>query len=442
VSACGAALVWRIGYLATGNAGAAWFGWVSSALTTPFVFLATQIFPDGIGATAVLLGMLPLLDPKATRWSWLISSLALSTLPWLHTRFAILSGLAGIFVAMSLRSPRRIVAFLVLPALSAAAWFGHFFLIYGTFNPSAPYGHYTQTAVSNLVRGIPGLLFDQQFGLIVAAPVYAFILGGLIWGAVGGHRWTWTIVAVSLPYVAAVGMFQMWWGGSSVPARFLTPLCLLLGVAAARLWHEWRLPFTRAAACSLLAVSLFISAVLLIPGHGQLLFNSRDGFALWLEWVNDVVDLPRALPSLFRDSPLRAWLKAGLWVMSASAGWGLLRVMTSRINRRESVREPAWMLPWLFAGSAMLACSLVWRVDHVQPLTPETGVTALLMRVDPEFRSLAYDYATHGFETPRTLLTKLRLQPSTRRPTAGGLSSVCHDFRPARIVFTLSRRRL
>jgi hypothetical protein len=74
------------------------------------------------------------------------------------------------------------------------------------------------------------------------------------------------------------------------------------------------------------------------------------------------------------------------------------------------------MLPWLFAGSAMLACSLVWRVDHVQPLTPETGATALLMRVDPEFRSLAYDYATHGFETPRTLLTKLRLQPSTRRP--------------------------
>ena len=418
VSACGAALVWRLGYGATGSPAAAWFGWACCALTTPFVFLATQIFPDGLGATIVLLGLLPILEPRPQPGSWLISSVALATLPWLHTRFAVLSAMAGILVAIHLRSPRRILPFFVLPALSAAAWFGHFFTIYGTLNPSAPYGHYTQTAVANLVRGVPGLLFDQQFGLIAAAPVYAFVLVGLMWGAFRGRRWTWGIVAIAAPYIVAVGMFQMWWGGTSVPARFLTPLCLVLGVAAARLWHESRLPLTRAAAGSLLAVSGFISAVLLIPDHGRLLFNFRDGVALWLEWANNLVDLPRGLPSLFRDSPLQAWFKAALWVASASAAWIVLRVITSRTaDQRSVIGRLAWALPWSLAGSTMLACSLVWQVDDVQPLTPETAEMGLLMHVDPRIRPLAYDYAAHGLEVPRTLLSKFRLRPSSRRPS-------------------------
>jgi hypothetical protein len=310
------------------------------------------------------------------------------------------------------------VPFFLLPALSAALWFGHFFLIYGTFNPSAPYGHYTQTAMANLARGVPGLLFDQQFGLIAVAPVYAFVLAGLMWSAIRGRTWTWVIVAISVPYVAAVGMFQMWWGGTSVPARFLTPICPVLGVAAARLWHDSRLSLTRAAAVSLLAVSVFISAALVMPDHGRLLFNFRDGVALWLEWANDLVDLPRGLPSLFRDTPLQAWFKAGLWVASAASGWILLRLMTRRADQRTVVRSLAWATPWSLAVSAMVACSLVWRVDDFQPLTPETAEMGLMMRANPTLRPLAYDYAAHRLEEPRTLLSKLMLRPSSRRPVA------------------------
>lgn len=421
VAACGTALVWRVGYRVTGSAAAAWFGWACCAVTTPFLFLATQIFPDGIGATVLLLGLLPVLVERPTPRSWLASSVALATLPWLHTRFAVLSGLAGLLVVVRLRSARRILPFFILPALSAAAWFGHFFLIYGTLNPSAPYGHYTQTAMANLARGLPGLLFDQQFGLVAVAPVYAFVLIGLTWGAIRGRRWTWTIAAIAVPYIAAVGMFQMWWGGTSVPARFLTPLCLVFGVAAARAWNEARLPLSRAAAASLLAVSVFIAALLLIPGHGRLLFNFRDGFALWLEWANNLVDLPRALPSLFRDTPRQAWFKAGLWVASATAGWVLLRLVTSRAaDERTATRRLAWAIPWSLAVSAMLACSLVWRVGDVQPLTPETAAMGLIVHADPKLRPVAYDYANQTFELPRTLLARLRLRPSTRRPPASG----------------------
>jgi hypothetical protein len=421
VAAWGTALTWRVAYATTGSSSASWFGWACCAITTPFLFLATEVFPDGIGATVLLLGLLPVLQGRPTGRSWAASSIALATLPWLHTRFAVLAGVAGMLIAIRLRTVRRIGAFLIVPAISAAAWFGYFFMIYGTVNPSAPYGHYTQTAVANLARGLPGLFFDQQFGLVANAPVYAVVLAGLIWNALHGRRWTWPIAAVALPYVAAVGMFQMWWGGTSVPARFLTPLCLVLGVAAARIWHEARVPVTRAAAISLLAVSVFISTNLLIPGHGRLLFNFRDGFALWLEWANDLVDLPRALPSLFRDTPLQAWLKAGVWVASAAAAWILLRAVISRAaDQRAVMRRLAWVLPWCLAGCAMLASSLVWQVARVQPVTPATATQALVMEANPRFRPVAYDYATGRFEMPRLRLSRVRLQPSTRRPIPAG----------------------
>ncbi|HSL68602.1 MAG TPA: hypothetical protein VK864_00100 [Longimicrobiales bacterium] len=138
VAAIGTALVWRIGYDVTGSVPAAWFGWACCAVTAPFLFLATQVYPDGIGATLVLLGLLPVLDQRTSARSWLVSSVALATLPWLHTRFAVLSGVAALVVAVRLRSFRRILAFSAIPAVSAAAWFGYFLTIYGTASPSAP----------------------------------------------------------------------------------------------------------------------------------------------------------------------------------------------------------------------------------------------------------------------------------------------------------------
>jgi hypothetical protein len=42
---------------------------------------------------------------------------------------------------------------------------------------------------------------------------------------------------------------------------------------------------------------------------------------------------------------------------------------------------------------------------------------SLIMRADPALRPLAYDYAAHRLEQPRTLLAKLRLRPSNRRPS-------------------------
>ena len=77
---------------------------------------------------------------------------------------------------------------------------------------------------------MPGLLFDQQFGLLPNAPVYLCAILGF-----------WTLLrrrlAVALPllliivpYALAVAMYAMWWAGYSSPARFLVPITLPLAM--------------------------------------------------------------------------------------------------------------------------------------------------------------------------------------------------------------------
>src|SRR5262249_9647332 len=199
------------------------------------------------------------------------------------------------------RHANQLAALVVPGALGAALWFGFFFVVYRTFSPSAPYGTYTQMAAVNLTRSIPGFLFDEQFGLLPNAPVYAFIGLGVIAGAVRLRRWSLELLAMSIPYMIAVGMWMIWWAGTSSPARYWTPIALLLGIAAARLWHETTSTASRSLALAALISSVLISIVLLIPERGGLLFNVRDGVALWLEWANNHLDLPRGLPSLFHD---------------------------------------------------------------------------------------------------------------------------------------------
>ncbi|OFW21814.1 MAG: hypothetical protein A3H97_08035 [Acidobacteria bacterium RIFCSPLOWO2_02_FULL_65_29] len=453
VGAAGTALVWHLGYRTTQSAGAAWFGWASCAVTTPFFFQATQVFPDGTAATCVLLGTLPVMaagfDDRADGSTlgggarevagrtapdvhhgllgrsdilWLVSGVSLAILPWLQTRLALIAAAAALCVCARMRRITELVLFAAVPLVSAAAWFGYFFVLYGTLSPAAPYGTYTQTTLGNLVRGGPGLVFDQQFGLVPHAPVYGFILAGVIVGAIRLRRWNWELLIVMVPYVIGVGMFQIWWGGTSAPARLLAPIALVLGVAAARIWHDARTAATRATGLAALGTSVLVTAALALPDRGSLLLNFRDGVALWLEWGNDLIDVPRGLPSLFRDTPSQAWLKAGIWCGSAAASWLAIRAAW-KPDRSNRTGPPAlaWTTIWCLAASIMVALTLAWRVGGDQPLTPETGKLGLLRGAAPS-RPVAYDYGAVRFESSLAALSRLRVQMDRlRRPVSPAL---------------------
>src|SRR4029077_17106586 len=129
----------------------------------------------------VMVGVLALVDdrPLSTK-RIVVTGAALALLPWLHPRYAAAAGVLGLMLCARLAAPRRITALLSIPLLSAFAWFGFFYAIYGSPDPRGPYGGTTQSDLANLGRGIVGLLFDQQFGILPAAPVLLCGLAGII----------------------------------------------------------------------------------------------------------------------------------------------------------------------------------------------------------------------------------------------------------------------
>jgi hypothetical protein len=130
--------------------------------------------------------------------------------------------------------------------------------------------------------------------------------------------------------VIAVAAFHMWWAGLSSPARFLVPVLLPMAMPVAAFWNRHASTTPRAFTSTLLAISVGITALLACAGDGSLLYNTRDGYARWLEWIAPAANLAHALPSLFQGTVLSAWSLAAVWLGAIAAGWLALRALERR----------------------------------------------------------------------------------------------------------------
>src|SRR5205814_6326883 len=87
---------------------------------------------------------------------------------------------------------------------------------------------------------------------------------------------------IAVPYALELSAWSIWWAGACPPARFLVPVLLPLGVAAAALWMRQDAR-GRALSLTLLGASLLIAAVFAWAGDGALAYNDAVGRARWLE---------------------------------------------------------------------------------------------------------------------------------------------------------------
>ncbi|MDE3153498.1 MAG: hypothetical protein KGN76_00225 [Acidobacteriota bacterium] len=452
LAALGSIAIWRAAYALTGDAVAAWFGWAAVALSIPYFFLTFTIFPDGPGALIVLVGVLPLIesvaDPAAAvglgrawsldgwpdTWRWALRGLLLAALPWLHSRFAIIAGCLALCLLLEIaRRPgalRRAAAFLAIPVISAIAWFSFFYVIYGTPSPTAPYAGATQSSIANMARGIPGLLFDQQFGLLPNAPIYLFAAAGLwvLWRR--SRRLTLELLVVQIPYSLVVAAYQMWWGGTSAPVRFLVPVLLPMAVPAALLFARARHLTTRALGLLALWFSLGLTAAFALVDGGSLVYNFRDSFAHWLLWMSPLVNLPRALPSLFvTDPPVLhdVLLQAAVW-LGAILLTGVALTLAERRAGRVGV---ATALPVAAAVAGMLGVTIVWPMNHDRTMTPAAGQIALLRAYEPGTHDIALEYRPLHRIPVEALPAQLRLGPVLPDVPAGDQPLVAMYSPPA-----------
>jgi hypothetical protein len=375
-----AALTWIVAWRLTRSHVAAWVGLAAVFVTAPFLFHTFTIYPDSIGALLVMIAVwlvVRLLDGDAPSQPQLAGAgAALAVLPWLHTRLALLAAILGLIVIglLAARGIRRVAVFLAVPMVAAIAWFAYFWIIWGTPNPLAPYGRDTESSWSYISRGLAGLVFDQQFGVLTTAPIYALAVAGL-W-TLGRQRakLALTLLVVTVPYLIAVSTYAMWWGGTSAPARLLAALLPLAAIPIAFAWTSY--PRLRIATSLLLLVSTALVVPRLIADDGRLVFTNRNTYDATVEWLSRNADLARALPSVHRDgSPAMALADAFPWLLAivVLGGESIVASLT-RLGR-----GAAWTAVALSGAAAVMgAATLTWMVRDAQPLTPARAILATL----------------------------------------------------------------
>ncbi|HMF99061.1 MAG TPA: hypothetical protein VKE96_32395, partial [Vicinamibacterales bacterium] len=393
VSGLGTALAWRAAWLVTGDAAASWFGWATVSLSIPFLFQAFIVYPDGLGATIVMMSFLFALTAERRSALALVGvAVGLALLPWLHSRFAVTAAaLAVVIVARQLAAPnrlRRVTTFASVPLLSALAWFSFFYVIYGTPNPAAPYGGYIQSSIANVPRGLAGLLFDQQFGILVNAPVYLCVFGGVVLLARHHRRVAIDLALVVIPYSIVTAFYYMWWGGLASPGRFLASLLLPLAVPAG-VWFAASGRAVRLLGVGALMLSVLLGATLIFVDHGAFVYNVRDGASKVLRWASPLVDLTTGLPSLFQTAALGAIGRAMIWLLAIATTAGVA-VWFDR--RRATVETAVLGIGFTAAATGTAALSVVWMLNGAQPGLAAKASLLLLQSIDGDTKQLGLRY--------------------------------------------------
>lgn len=300
-------------------------GWLGAvALGIPLVFAnplmsyAYLIFPEIFAALAIIYAYRRSREPVNTGWQWFGVGLALATLPWLHARFIpAVIGLVAILLAGWLRetSWRRRLAALLPPLIAAGALLTYYLAIYGQPFPSTQ-DHAGFNTPPEIVNAAFGLFLDEQWGLLIHAPIYLLTAVGL--GVLWRTRRTdlLALLAVALPYLALVAFYRVWWGEWGPAARYLAPLAPLAIVPLA----AWAVRVRRPVAIT--AIGLLALPGLAIMGGflaaPQLMYNQPDGFnALFSSWAAGCGEVwPKILPSFqpYALSPLTVRVLWSLWL--------------------------------------------------------------------------------------------------------------------------------
>lgn len=467
VAGIGGALLWHVGWLATGGGTshapadgfqrsdnrfrAAWFAWAAITFSSTWIFHTFTVYPDGVGGILALTGIWALLRAREEQATgerrvrpWVLHGVALAFLPWLHTRFAVLSGSLGALILLRLSTTSnpagKAVAFLVVPALSALGWIGYFIAIYGTPDPAAPYGSSREFSAAFIPGGLAGLLFDQRFGLIANAPVLVsafFGAGVLIAGRASGpgspgirdRRLAVEVLFVIGTYLVTVTSYAMWWGGWSAPARFAAAALPVFVVPLAAAWSGFTSQSARLLSTAALGLTAFISAALVIVDRGRLAFNTREAYALWLDWASPIADLGRGLPAWFRDREPQFFRDIVVWLIAFTAAGLVARMLARRAPETGMWFRTATMA--ILAVAAMAAVIVTWSLQGVSGTMAAPSQLQWLRRAAADGRLLTFSLDPPRRVSREDAIGLLQIAPAARYVTTGGAG---RDDRPLLVL--------
>jgi hypothetical protein len=388
LAAAASALAWTWVRRVTGSVSAATFSWSATALSLPFLASSGTVYPEIPAALAVLTAATVAIrdanlgntagEPGRTPagvWRSLLLGLSTAALPWLHAKYSVLSAvLLAIGAwrlwrerALSPASRGRLVALAIAPyVLGVAGWMLFHAAIWGSPWPSAPYGGSagTQMSLRSLIRGIPGLLVDQEYGILAYAPAIAIALPGFVSMWRTGARARGLAVEIGLSLAAllgTIGAFQMWWGGTALPGRMLVSALLLTSLPVAWGFREAaQRPERRAAYRLLLLIGLACTIAAVFGRNGAMLALGRNGVSRLLEWLSPDWHLWAYAPDFIMQSAWVGLLQALIWVVAIFASAWAVGLLSSRASAARGRSRTGRGLAFLRADiGAFLAVAVV-----------------------------------------------------------------------------------
>lgn len=359
-------------------------------LSPPVIHFAGLVFTEIPAALLLCIGLRAATFGRTSR-SALVAAACASALPWLNVRYAILSvAVAGALAwrlfaetRASSQSPRLLLRRVWPPALiligSALLISLYHYALWGFFDPRRVYGRRREFSLDILPEGLPGLFFDQEFGLLVYAPIFVLSLAGFAYLFRLRRSLAVAGLFAAFGVIATASVWPMWRGGFNPPARFLVPLVPLLAATLAPVLQRGLRPSTA-----------------LLAGWGlwcglggamniETIHRDRDGVAPFFRTQSGAVEWTRALPSfvLPEDRPTRALV----WPWAALLALPLAGALRRRDAAERAVREGDALLAVL---AFMTAAGIAFRMSPRAP-APERDATRLVGAPALALKSLRFE---------------------------------------------------
>jgi hypothetical protein len=284
--------------------------------------------------------------------------------------------------------------------VAGVAWLAFFYLIWGSPSPAAPYGADTSTSASYILRGLVGLLVDQQFGVLTTAPIYLLAIAGGIVMLRKQSRLTIELAAIVILYAIAVASYAMWWAGAAAPARFIVSILPLAALPIAMMWTR-----SRAVVLLFLLGSILLIAPRAFVDEGRFIYNNRSGVDATLAWFTSSVDLPSALPSVHRTGGSTAMRDAAIWL----AGLGMAAAVSTLAARRWRRGAQYALTAGVFAIAVMTCARVAWAFDAGSILDVDRSKVGMLERLRPEWQTTIIDGGTWGRQSRDELMRRLTI---------------------------------
>ena len=261
------------------------------ALSPPLLHFAGLVFTEVAAALMVVCVLRHARGLREKPW-WVALALggAASFLPWLNVRYVPVAALLLLYALGHRPRWRGTLALLGAAVTSAVASGLYHFTLYGFFDPRRVYGRRHDLVLARIPEGVGGILFDQEFGLLVYAPVLALSFFGFFFLVRRERTTGLAALVVTLVTLGVAGSWMMWRGGFNPAARFLVPVIPALALAVgAALPRGFNAPAALLAGWSLFAG---LGGAL----EPRLVHRDRDGTAPFFREMSGAEEWTRLLP--------------------------------------------------------------------------------------------------------------------------------------------------